>query len=68
MSEYSTEGPFRAEVVADSSGKFYSNALRFPTAQDARAYAINLAGRWTLVREWRVMEEGIESPIFQGPA
>jgi hypothetical protein len=44
-----------AEVVADGSGKFFGNALRFATVQEAEAYARDLMGRWMLVTEWRVV-------------
>jgi hypothetical protein len=44
-----------AEVVADSSGKFCGNGLRFATVQEAEAYARDLMRRWTLVTEWRVV-------------
>lgn len=45
-----------AEVIADDSGKFCGNGLRFPTKEDAEAYAKDLFSRWTAVREWRVVE------------
>lgn len=51
-----TEGPFAAEVVADSSGEFVGNALRFPTVEAAEAYAVDLHCRWTLVRTWRIVK------------
>jgi hypothetical protein len=47
-----------AEVIADSSGKFVGNALRFATRAEAEAYVRDLAWRWTLVRETRVVESG----------
>jgi hypothetical protein len=47
---------WKADVVADSSGEWVSNALRFGTKQEAIAYANNLAMRWTLVRDLRVTE------------
>ena len=46
---------FKPEVIADSSGKWCSNALRFATEAEARAYVDNLAGRWFLVRQTRVV-------------
>jgi len=46
---------FKAEVQADSSGTWASNALRFATTEEAEAYAEDLASRWTLVRETRVV-------------
>jgi hypothetical protein len=46
---------FKVEVIADSSGVWASNALTFATRDEANEYAIDLASRWTLVREWRVV-------------
>jgi hypothetical protein len=47
---------YKAEVIADSSGKWCGNELRFAKREDAEAYAIDLSMRWTAVREWRVVE------------
>jgi hypothetical protein len=47
---------FKVEVIADNSGKWYSNSVRFATAPEAEAAGHDLAGRWTLVQEWRVAE------------
>jgi hypothetical protein len=47
---------WKAEVIADNSGKFCGNGLRFATHREAEAYARDLANRWTLVSEWRVVE------------
>jgi len=47
--------PYRVEVVADRSGEFCGNALRFDFIDDASLYAIDLASRWTAVRAWRVV-------------
>lgn len=44
------------EVIADSSGKFCGNALRFATKEEAEAYAKDLFSRWTAVKEYRVVE------------
>ncbi|HEY1437398.1 MAG TPA: hypothetical protein VGG82_07835 [Casimicrobiaceae bacterium] len=49
---------YKVEVIADDSGKWCGNALRFAEHDEAEAYARDLAGRWTLVRDWRVVEEG----------
>lgn len=46
---------FASEVIADSSGKFCGNGLRFATAEEAERYVNNLAMRWTAVRETRVV-------------
>jgi len=42
------------EVIADDSGKFCGNGLRFDTAKEAIAYGEDLSSRWLLVREFRV--------------
>ena len=47
---------FKPEVVADSSGKFYGNALRFATREEAEANVKDLMMRWLAVRETRVVE------------
>lgn len=44
---------FKVEVIADDSGKWAGNALRFKTRKEALAYASDLYSRWTLVRETR---------------
>ncbi len=49
---------FKAEVIADNSGKFVGNGLRFASRAEAEAYARDLFSRWTLVREWRVVKSG----------
>ena len=48
---------FKVEVVADNSGKYAGNALRFKHVKEAEEYAINLMSRWMLVRTWRVVDE-----------
>jgi hypothetical protein len=50
-----TTTSFTAEVIADSSGKFCGNGLRFATAEEAASYANNLMMRWTAVSETRVV-------------
>jgi hypothetical protein len=47
---------FAAEVIADSSGKFVGNGLRFATREEAEGYVHDLMMRWTSVRETRVVE------------
>jgi hypothetical protein len=46
---------YKAEVIADNSGQFVGNALRFATEKEAKDYACDLTCRWTLVRESRVV-------------
>jgi hypothetical protein len=52
-----------AEVIADSSGKWVGNALRFATATEAERYVSDLAMRWTAVRQTRVVES--DDPITE---
>jgi len=47
---------FAPEVIADDSGKWTGNALRFATFDEANAYVKDLYSRWTSVRETRVVE------------
>jgi len=47
---------FKPEVSTGSDPKFYGNALRFATREEAEASAFDLAMRWLAVREWRVVE------------
>lgn len=47
---------FAGEVIADSSGTFCGNALRFATREEAEQYIGDLANRWLAVRETRVVE------------
>lgn len=56
MTTRKTDGPLAVEVIADNSGKYVGNALRFDTVDEAKAYGLDLFMRWTLVRSWRVIE------------
>ena len=47
---------FAPEVIADNSGKFCGNSLRFATREEAEANVSDLASRWFAVRETRVVE------------
>lgn len=47
---------FKVEVIADSSGEWCSNQLRFSTREEAEVYAMDLTIRWAMVRVWRVVE------------
>ena len=47
---------WKPEVIADNSGKWVGNALRFATKEEAEAYLVNLKGRWLLVRDTRAVE------------
>lgn len=47
---------WKVEVIADDSGKWVGNLLRFESKAVAEQYAMDLAMRWTAVRETRVVE------------
>jgi hypothetical protein len=47
---------WKSEVLADSSGVWAGNGLRFDTKEEAEAYVKDLFGRWTQVRETRVVK------------
>jgi hypothetical protein len=47
---------YAIEVIADNSGKWYGNGLRFASKDAAIRYGNDLAWRWTLVRDLRVVE------------
>jgi hypothetical protein len=47
---------FAPEVVADSSGKFCGNMLRFATREEAEASAEALYRRWNLCTAHRAVE------------
>ena len=47
---------FKVEVIADNSGEWAGNGRRFASREEAVTYALDLAWRWTLVRDWRVVE------------
>jgi len=48
-------GSFKVEVIADSSGEWCGNAMRYATEEAATMAALSLARRWTLVLKWRVV-------------
>ena len=45
---------YMAEVIADNSGKWCANKLRFEDEEQAWAYGNDLSMRWTSVRQMRV--------------
>lgn len=47
---------WKPEVIADSSGQWCGNALRFATREEAEANVRDLSYRWILVRDTRVVE------------
>ena len=46
---------YKVQVIADNSGEWAGNAKVYDTYKAAENAAIDLAIRWTLVREWRVI-------------
>jgi hypothetical protein len=61
---------FKPEVIADASGRWCGNALRFATREEAAANVQNLMMRWFAVRETRVVESDAprELPLRRRPA
>lgn len=55
---------YKAEVIADDSGKWAGNALVWTTEDEAQQYAQDLARRWIMVRETRVVETD-EEPNYK---
>lgn len=49
---------FAPEVVADATGKWCGNALRFATREEAESQVADLSTRWFAVRDTRVVESG----------
>lgn len=47
---------YKIEVIADSTGKWAGNAMRYDTHEEAEEAARSLARRWVLVTDWRVVE------------
>ena len=53
---------FRSKVGVKTAGdvNWASNGLRFKTKEEAEAYGLDLAMRWTAVRDWEVQESDEE--------
>jgi hypothetical protein len=49
---------YKTEVIADGSGKWAGNGLRFASEDEAQCYVFDLSSRWTAVRDTRVVEDG----------
>jgi hypothetical protein len=47
---------WKPEVTTDASGKWYGNALRFSTREEAESNARDLMDRWFAVRDCRATE------------
>ena len=59
---------WKSEVIADNSGKFAGNALRFASKEEAGRYVRDLSMRWLAVRDTRVIEsdEPVNYAIIDG--
>jgi len=59
---------WKSEVIADNSGKFAGNALRFASKEEAERYVGDLSMRWLAVRDTRVVEsdEPVNYAIVDG--
>lgn len=42
-------------VIADNSGQWTGNQMRYATEAEARDAARDLEARWTLVRQWKIV-------------
>lgn len=58
MTDHKTEGPYRVDVT-DDGRTWATNALRFDTPNEAKAYASDLSGRWLAVKAARVVESTV---------
>jgi hypothetical protein len=47
---------WKPEVIADYTGRWIGNGLRFATKEEAEANVLDLMMRWTAVRDTRVVE------------
>jgi len=52
---------YASEVIADSSGKWVGNRLRFATHEEAQKYGQDLKSRWSSVESLRVITS--EDPV-----
>jgi hypothetical protein len=54
---------YAVEVVADSSGAWCGNGIKFETVKAAEAYALDLFSRWTAVQKWRVINSATKAVV-----
>lgn len=56
---------YKVEVIADSTGKWIGNGVRYTSEGEATNAAMDLAGRWYAVRDWRVVksEDGVTEVV-----
>jgi len=63
-----TAKPYKVEVIADSSGIWAGNALRFASIDEAKEYAIDLYSRWTLVSQMRAVHIETNEVVWKEPS
>ena len=65
MSNQKTEGRYKVEVntAGDPPDSWAGNALRWDTVQEALDYGLDLALRWTAVRDYRVFDTETETVV-----
>jgi hypothetical protein len=63
MSDRKKPTSWAAEVIADDSGEWCGNGLRFEHYEDAAAWVADLASRWILVQQIRVVES--DDPVTE---
>ena len=58
---------YAPEVIADDSGTWCGNALRFETEAEAEVWVADLSMRWMLVRDTRVVtsEDPVNSQLLK---
>lgn len=54
---------FKMEVIADNSGTWAGNAMKYNTPEEAEQAAKDLMCRWLLVRYWRVVNIETEEVV-----
>lgn len=47
--------------TVNAAGKYYTNAMRYDSREEAEEAARDLASRWLLVTDWQVREEAPEA-------
>ena len=62
MADDKNTGGYRVEVQTSKNGGWDGNALTFRTEAGAQAYGNDLAGRWTMVIDWRVITVAATAP------
>lgn len=54
---------YKAQMIADETGKWLDNSLRFATYQEADRWASQLAMKWSAVTAYRVIES--DDPVTE---